>query len=53
MLHVQLRDRILTAHHNVWITRLITPQGSIMGETQEVDGGVAPNPRLLDDNREG
>jgi hypothetical protein len=31
----------------------MTPQGSIMGKTQEVDGTVAPTPILLDDYREG
>jgi hypothetical protein len=53
MLHVQLRDRRLVSRHNVWITRCITPQGSIMGKHQEVDVAVAPTPRLLDDYREG
>jgi hypothetical protein len=53
MMHVQLRYIILASRHNVWITRRITPQGSIMGKTQEVDGAVAPTPRLLEDDREG
>jgi hypothetical protein len=52
MLHVQLRSRRLASRHNVLITQRITPQGSIMGKTQEVDGAVAPTPRLLDDYRE-
>jgi hypothetical protein len=37
----------------MWITQLITPQGSIMEKTQEVNGAVAPFPKFLDDNREG
>jgi hypothetical protein len=53
MLHVQLRDRRLVPRQYVWITQCITPKGSIMGKTQEVDGAVAPTPRLLDDDREG
>jgi hypothetical protein len=53
MLHVQYQDRRLASRHNVWITQCITPQGSIMGKTQEVDGEVAPTPRLMYDNREG
>jgi hypothetical protein len=53
MMHVQLRDRRLAPSHNVWITRLITPQGSIIRKIQEVNGEVAPAPIFLDDNREG
>jgi hypothetical protein len=53
MLHVQLRHRRLASRHNVWITRHITPQGSIMGENQEFNGAVAPPPRFLDQYREG
>jgi hypothetical protein len=53
MMNVQLRDIRLASRHNVWITRCITPQCSIMGKTQEVNGVVAPTPRLLEDDREG
>jgi hypothetical protein len=53
MLHVQLRKRRLASRHKVWITRRITPQGSTMGKTQEVNGAVAPAPRFLDDYRGG
>jgi hypothetical protein len=53
MLHVQLRDRRMASRPNMRINRCITPQGSIMGKTQEVHGAVAPNPRLLDKDIEG
>jgi hypothetical protein len=53
MLHVQLFNRRLASCHNVWITGRITPQGGIMGETQEVNVAVAPVPRFLDNNKEG
>jgi hypothetical protein len=53
MLHVQFHSRRLASPHNMGITRRITPQGSIIRKTQEVDGAVAPTPRFLDDYRQG
>jgi hypothetical protein len=52
-MHVKLHDRRLASRRDVWITQCITPQDIIMRKTQEVDGAVAPTPRLLADNREG
>jgi hypothetical protein len=53
MMHVKLHNTRLVSHHNVWITQRITPQGSIMGKTQEVAGALAPAPSFLGDYREG
>jgi hypothetical protein len=53
MMHVQLRDRILASCTNVWFDRRFPSQGSILGETPEINRAVAFTSRLLNDDREG